>query len=354
MSQLRSITVETVPAYPVHIGPGALTAHSELVSSASALVADERVHGLHGGLIQGAQLPTHLLPEGEQAKSLKELERALEFLCDEQLDRDSTLLVLGGGAATDLGGLAASLYLRGVSWIACPTTLLAMVDASVGGKTAVNLKSGKNLAGSFHQPAAVIADTDTLQTLSGAEYTSGLGELLKTALIDGEGFLSFLEAEQSGLLARESDIIAEAVQRSVATKARIVASDPNEAGPRKALNLGHTFAHAIEQAAGPGLLPHGIAVAVGCALALKASEDTGLLIDPELPKRFARLAAALGLPTQLTTLREATSLKLSPEELFSAMSHDKKSSAGAPRFVLPRCAGDIALDVELDPLALLA
>ena len=348
MSQLRSITVETVPAYPVYIGPGALTAHSELVSSASALLADGRVHGLHGGLIDDADLPTHLLPEGEGAKSLKELERALEFLCDEQLDRDSALLVLGGGGATDLGGLAASLYLRGISWIACPTTLLAMVDASVGGKTAINLRSGKNLAGSFHQPSAVIADTDTLLTLSGADYTSGLGELLKTALIDGEDFLSFLETQQSGLLARESDTMAEAVLRSVATKARIVASDPNEAGPRKALNLGHTFAHAIEQAAGPGLIPHGVAVAVGCSLALKASKDTALLVDAGLPERFAHLAAALGLPTELAALREATNLKLSPEELFSAMGHDKKSSAGVPRFVLPRCAGDIALDIELE------
>jgi len=354
MTQSRSITVETDPPYPVYIGPGALTEHAELSASCAALLADEHVHALYGPKLERAGMPVHLMPQGESVKSLSELERALDFLCEEHIDRGSKLLVLGGGAATDLGGLAASLYLRGVSWIACPTTLLAMVDASVGGKTAINLKSGKNLAGSFHQPSAVIADTSTLKSLPGIEYTSGLGELLKTALIEGGSSLSSLEADVEGLLTRDADVIAGAVLRSVATKARIVAADPNERGPRKALNLGHTFAHAIEQAAGPGLIPHGVAVGVGCALALEAATRAGLLTDPELPARFARLATALGLPTELAALREATGAALTPEELAVAMSHDKKSSAGAPRFVLPRCAGDIALDIELEHDSLFA
>ena len=348
MTQSRSITVQTDPSYPVLIGPGALLEHAELCASSAALLADERVFELYGGQLERAGLPVHLMPEGEAAKSLAELERALDFLCGERLDRGATLLVLGGGAATDLGGLAASLYLRGVAWIACPTTLLAMVDASVGGKTAVNLKSGKNLAGSFHQPSAVIADTSTLKSLSGEEYTSGLGELLKTALIEGESSLAALESETAGLLERDPEVIADAVTRAVTTKARIVAADPKELGPRKALNLGHTFAHAIEQAAGPGLIPHGVAVGVGCALALRAAARLQLLTDTELPARFTQLAQALGLPIELNSLRESTGAALQPEALISAMSHDKKAKAGAPRFVLPRAAGDLALDVELN------
>jgi len=348
MTQSRSITVQTDPSYPVFIGPGALLEHAELCASSAALLADERVFELYGGQLERAGLPVHLMPEGEAAKSLAELERALDFLCGERLDREATLLVLGGGAATDLGGLAASLYLRGVAWIACPTTLLAMVDASVGGKTAVNLKSGKNLAGSFHQPSAVIADTSTMKSLSGEEYTSGLGELLKTALIEGESSLAALESETAGLLERDPEVIADAVTRAVTTKARIVAADPKELGPRKALNLGHTFAHAIEQAAGPGLIPHGVAVGVGCALALRAAARLQLLTDTALPARFTQLAQALGLPTELSALRESTGAALQPEALISAMSHDKKAKAGAPRFVLPRAAGDLALDVELN------
>ena len=173
MADLRTVTVETPVPYPVRVGPGAHGASADLYSTVGAVIADEEVHRLHGSGLSLDHLPLHLLPRGEAAKTLTELERALDFLCEQLLDRETTLLVLGGGAATDLGGLAAAMYLRGVAWIACPTTLLAMVDASVGGKTAVNLKSGKNLAGSFHQPVAVIADTDVLATLPAAEYLSG-------------------------------------------------------------------------------------------------------------------------------------------------------------------------------------
>ena len=225
MSDLRTVTVETTPPYQVHIGPGALAASSTSFAQAGALIADERVFELYGETLDLNGLPRHLLPEGEAAKTIQELERALGFLCDGRLDRSTTLVVLGGGAATDLGGLAAAMYLRGVAWIACPTTLLAMVDASVGGKTAVNLKSGKNLAGSFHQPSAVVADTGTLTTLPATEYASGLGEVLKTALIEGEDLLSFLEANVAALVDRNGEALAEVVCRCVATKAR-ASQDP--------------------------------------------------------------------------------------------------------------------------------
>ena len=354
MADLRTVTVETTPPYPIRVGPGAHAASSDLFQGAGALIADERVQELHGAGLGLSDLPRHLLPEGEAAKTLQELERTLDFLCRERLDRGTTLLVLGGGAATDLGGLAAAMYLRGVAWIACPTTLLAMVDASVGGKTAVNLKSGKNLAGSFHQPAAVVADTGTLATLPAPEYASGLGEVLKTSLIEGEDLLSFLEANVAALVDRDDEVLADVICRCVSTKARVVASDPREAGPRKALNLGHTFAHAIEQVAGPGVIPHGVAVAAGCGLALEAAAGAGLLTDPALPVRVSALASALGLPADLATLRQTSAQPLPAEELVSAMHHDKKARAGALRFVLPRCAGDLELDVEFDPVALLA
>jgi 3-dehydroquinate synthase len=353
MPTLRSLTVGTAPSYPVHVGPDALATCADLITGADALIVDERAYELYGSLVDRSGLSAHLLPQGERAKTLTELERALNFLCEQQLDRSSTVLVLGGGAATDLGGFAAALYLRGVSWIACPTTLLAMVDASVGGKTAVNLSSGKNLAGSFHQPVAVIADTQTLASLSDAEYASGLGEVLKTALIGGEGLLSFLESEAAKLLARDSEAIAEVVARCVETKARIVASDPHEVGPRKALNLGHTFAHAIEHAAGPGTIPHGLAVAAGCTLSLRASDQAGFLADIALPERFARLADALGVPSELATLRALSGAPLPPDELLAAMSHDKKARAGTPLFVLPIAPGELEFDAEIDAKALL-
>ena len=349
MSELSAVTVETSPPYAVHIGPNALAASTSTFESAGALIADERVFDLFGDTPGLSELPRHLLPEGEAAKTLSELERALDFLCGEALDRDATIVALGGGAATDLGGLAAAMYLRGVSWITCPTTLLAMVDASVGGKTAVNLKSGKNLAGSYHQPAAVVADTTALMTLSSTEYSSGLGEVLKTALIEGEELLALLEANLTAIVTRHPQVMAEIICRCVQTKARVVSDDPREAGPRKALNLGHTFAHAIEQVAGHGVIPHGVAVAVGCAIALEVAEAEGLLQDPALPERCRALAGDLGLPGSLAELRDSTGRALPADELIASMRHDKKAVAGSPRFVLPRAAGDLALDVELDP-----
>ena len=354
MSDLRAVTVETVPPYAVQVGPDALSDSARAFSGAGALIADERVFELYGDALGLNELPRHLLPEGEAAKTLHELERALDFLCDAQLDRSTTVVVLGGGAATDLGGLAAAMYLRGVSWVACPTTLLAMVDASVGGKTAVNLKSGKNLAGSFHQPSAVIADTSALLTLGSSEYVSGLGEVLKTALIEGEELLALLEGNTTAVTTRHAQVMADVICRCVATKARVVSSDPLEAGPRKALNLGHTFAHAIEQVAGPGAIPHGVAVAAGCGLAVRAAEAAGLLADPALPERVSALSVALGLPADLASLRSSSGFSLPAEELVEAMRHDKKALAGTPLFVLPRAAGDLVLDVELDPTALLS
>jgi 3-dehydroquinate synthase len=229
-----------------------------------------------------------------------------------------------------------------------PTTLLAQVDASVGGKTAVDLAAGKNLAGTFHQPALVLADTETLATLPEVEYRSGLGEVVKSALIEGEPALAGLERSLAAITARDPDALAEVVERCVRLKAGIVERDPRERGERKKLNLGHTFAHAIERAAGYGAVPHGVAVAVGIALAFRTSRATGLLVDPGLPERTEKLLRALGMPHDLRSLRESSGSGLSTEALLAGMRHDKKGVAGSPRLVLPRAAGTIEVDVQIE------
>jgi 3-dehydroquinate synthase len=270
----------------------------------------------------------------------------------ERLDRRSVVLLFGGGAVLDVGGLAASLYMRGIRAVSCPTTLLAMVDASVGGKTAINIAGGKNLVGTFHQPVAVLADTRTLATLPDSEWRSGLGEVVKTALVDGDELLARVERDARVLAQRELGSIDELIAACVRAKARVVAADPHESGPRKALNLGHTFAHALEKVAGFGAIPHGVAVACGLTLALAASERAGLLEDRTLTARVDALLRSLGLPRSLGELRMQHGA-LPPRELLEAMKLDKKARDAQPKFVLPRRAGALQLDVELNSTLLL-
>ena len=269
-------------------------------------------------------------------------------MAESGLDRGGRLVTLGGGVVSDLGGLAASLYMRGVEVVHCPTTLLAQVDASVGGKTAVNLGAGKNLAGTLHQPRAVFADTDVLATLPEDELASGLGEVVKTAVVGGERDLARVEARAPALAARDAEALREAVRHGVATKAAVVAADPHEGSRRKELNLGHTFAHAIERAAGYGRLPHGVAVAVGLLLATRTAGRLGRLQDESLPERLAALIRALGLPTSLDALRRRSGRALATADLLAAMALDKKGRAGSPRLVLPRAAGRLEIDVPVE------
>jgi 3-dehydroquinate synthase len=292
------------------------------------------------------------VPAGEESKSLEALGRVLDFLVEARLDRSSALVLLGGGVVGDLGGLAAALYLRGIDAVHCPTTLLAQVDSAVGGKTAVNLRAGKNLAGAFHQPRAVHADVETLATLADEELCSGLGEVLKSALVGDPELFLLLEEHAEGLLARAPELLAGVVERCVRIKVAVVERDEREAGERKRLNLGHTFAHAIEQASG-WRVPHGMAVAAGVCLALRASGELGLLADAELPARTARLCARLGLPASLAELRGRYRAELAPAALCAALGRDKKGRAGEPALVLPRALGELELDVR-PPDALLA
>ncbi len=348
---LQQIEVETTPKCTVHIGAGALDlARAQLANERPrVLISDARVHRLHGALLDPeVQAKLFLLPEGERAKDFEQLERTLEFLASCGLDRRGCVWTLGGGALGDLGGLAAALYMRGIAVVHCPTTLLAQVDASVGGKTAINLTAGKNLAGVFHQPRAVFADTRVLATLDEHEYRSGLGEVLKTALIAGEELLALLEAGVERLHERDQGLLAEIVGACVRTKARVVERDPLEASGRRALNLGHTFAHAIEHSAGFGRVPHGLAVGVGIAIALRAARELGCLEDRGLEERVTRLLGRLRLPADLASLRRSTGQALTARELSDAMRMDKKGRAGEIRLVLPRAAGRLELEVTVD------
>lgn len=337
--------------YEVVVGPGALARLGEAlpVGVPSAVLTDTNVARLQGARLGACRaLPCLAVPPGEESKTFSSLEAVLDFLLESGLERRSALVAFGGGVVGDLGGLAAALFQRGIACVQCPTTLLAQVDSSVGGKTAVNLRAGKNLAGAFHQPVSVLSDTETLATLPDEELRSGLGEVLKSALVGDGELLGLLEREAERVLARDAGLLAEIVERCVRVKAALVARDETEQGERKHLNLGHTFAHAIERAAGYGRIPHGVAVAVGLVLALRASERAGLLEDRELPTRLTALLARLGLPGDLATLRAGHAARLAPEELVDAMRHDKKGAVGRPSFVLLRGAERLERDCALD------
>jgi 3-dehydroquinate synthase len=346
---LRTVEVETAPRYRVHIGPGALELAGESLARErrAAVLTDKRVAALYAASLRAhAQVPLLAVEPGEGAKSLARAEEVLEFLAGAGLDRKSTLYTLGGGVVSDLGGFAASIYMRGIQVVHCPTTLLAQADAAIGGKTAVNLRLGKNLAGSFHQPRAVFTDTAALATLDESDYRSGLGEIVKCGVIAGEAEFATLELQADELNARDPAALAIAIETCVRTKARIVSEDPREQGRRRALNLGHTFGHAIEHAAGYGVVPHGVAVAVGIALAMECSGELGLLRDPELPSRIARLLQHLGLPVTLPALRDRARRDLKAADLLSAMALDKKGGRGAVQLVLPCALGQLELGVS--------
>ncbi|MFN0242672.1 MAG: 3-dehydroquinate synthase [Planctomycetota bacterium] len=351
---MKTVHVATEPAYDVRIGRGLLAEVATSVRgySRSAVLTDTSVDALYRkSLIGLAAAPVLAVAPGEDSKSFATLERVLDFMTECELDRAACLVALGGGVVGDLGGLAAALYARGIAFVQVPTTLLAQVDSSVGGKTAVNLRAGKNLAGVFHQPRLVLADTATLATLSDEEYRSGLGEVVKTALIAGDEALVLLEREIAAVRARDATVLAGIVELCVRTKAGIVARDPHEKGERKKLNLGHTFAHAIEHAAGFGRVPHGIAVAAGLGAALELSRACGVLRTPELADRTRKLLSDLSLPASIADVRRMYASELAPAALAHGMRTDKKSARGKPRFVLVERPGSLALDVEADPAA---
>jgi len=330
-------------SYPIYIGHD-LQQHPELLtqhirSKQVLIVSNDTIAPLYQASVQ-AKLSGHSveaveLPDGEKFKNLDTLNLVFDALLQARFDRGCTILALGGGVIGDMAGFAAASYQRGVDFIQYPTSLLAQVDSSVGGKTAVNHMLGKNMIGAFHQPRCVIADIDTLTTLPDAELRSGLAEIIKYGLIVDAQFYTWLEANLGRLLERDPESLAYAIKRSCEIKAEIVASDEREQGRRALLNLGHTFGHAIEAVAGYGQWLHGEAVAAGMAMAMDLSSRMGWLNNNEYQSALALLQAAK-LPTK-------PPVQMTPELFLEFMLRDKKTRDGQLNLILMRAIGEAVI-----------
>jgi shikimate kinase/3-dehydroquinate synthase len=284
----------------------------------------------------GYEVATVTVRPSESSKSLRVVERVYDALVEAGLDRGAALLALGGGVAGDLGGFVAATFLRGIAWVAIPTTLLAQVDAGIGGKTGVNHPRAKNLIGAVHQPALVLSDIDTLRSLPLRQVRSGMAEVIKTGLIGAPDLVEYLEAHIRAALARRPEVLAYVVSRCAEYKAEIVAGDEREAGGRAVLNYGHTIGHGIEAASGYRGLTHGEAIAVGMTLEARLAARLGIC-DEALLERQTRLLQAARLPTRLGQVRGGR--PPAPAAVLAAMAHDKKARAGRLRFVLPAALG---------------
>ncbi len=334
--------------YPIYIGPG-LLGRADLLRPCLAgrqalVVSNVTVAPLYLERVRAAltelRCEAVILPDGERYKTLETLNEIFTTLLNQRFDRHCTIIALGGGVIGDMAGFAAACYQRGVSFIQIPTTLLAQVDSSVGGKTAVNHPLGKNMIGAFYQPRGVLADTDTLATLPDRELSAGLAEVIKYGLIRDRPFLDWLEAHLDALLARDAAALSEAIERSCRNKAEIVAADERETGERALLNLGHTFGHAIETGVGYGEWLHGEAVAVGMVMAADLSARLGWL-NAEQVERVRVLLARARLP--LTPPPELT-----PDDFLRLMAVDKKVQAGRLRLILLRDLGQGVIAGEVD------
>ncbi len=328
-------------SYPIVIGSGLLGQFglSDYFNGPDCLVVtNETVGPLYLSALQKKLPPDSVvvsLPDGEEHKTLKSVERVLDELVESRAHRDATVVALGGGVVGDIAGFAAACYLRGVAFIQVPTTLLAQVDSSVGGKTGVNHAKGKNLIGAFHQPKLVLIDTDTLSTLPDRQLKAGLAEVIKYGAIADLDFLVWLEANIGELLDKNPDALVYAILRSCELKAGVVAGDEREAGRRAILNFGHTFGHAIENSLGYGEWLHGEAVAAGMLMAVELSDiGEGALL------RLRNLLEAAGLPICPPAI--------GAEKMRAAMEMDKKVQAKQSRFVLLRSLGDAYLTPDYD------
>jgi len=336
---MRTVDVElpqsaSERAYPIHIGPGLLARVGEylapLTPSSIIVVTDRTVDALHGDAVCAASAAVApasriVLEGGEAGKNLSCLGRILDGLVAARADRSTLLLALGGGVVGDAAGFAAAVYMRGIRFVQLPTTLLAQVDSSVGGKTGVNHPSGKNLVGAFHQPQLVLADTATLATLPPRELSAGLAEIIKHGLLADAAYFARIERDTAALRAMDQDALTAAIARSCEIKAAIVAADERESGARALLNLGHTFGHAIEMLAGYGAWLHGEAVGCGLCLAGDLSARLGLLARGDVVRIEAAVAAA-GLPVRIPGLGRAAAV--------DAMRGDKKARAGKIGFIV--------------------
>ena len=346
--------------YDVVVGRGLLAGAGQriapFVRGRTAIVSDETVAALHGPALQvslqavGIRSEIIAVPPGEASKSFAELERLMDRLLSFGLDRKDAIVALGGGVVGDLAGLAAVLYMRGIDFIQVPTTLLAQVDSSVGGKTAIDTPRGKNLVGAFHQPRLVLADIDVLSTLPERQLRSGWAEVLKHGLICDADFFNWLGGEGGAGVRGDPAALEGAVVRSVEIKAAVVGADEKEAGRRALLNLGHTFGHAIEAELGfeEAALAHGEAVALGCCMAFRYSARQGLC-DPAIAARVEAVIAAAGLPTRL-----AEAGQFAASNLLARMAGDKKAEGGGLTLILARGIGEAFVSKTETPETVLA
>jgi 3-dehydroquinate synthase len=344
-------------AYDILVGAGLLArAGAEIAalkrSSRVFVVSDDNVARLHiAALVRslesaGISHSACVLPPGEATKSFALLEQLTGQMLDANLDRSDLVVALGGGVIGDLTGFAAGIVKRGIDYVQIPTTLLAQVDSSVGGKTAIDTPQGKNLVGLFHQPVLVLADTHVLDTLPAREMRAGFAEVLKYGLIGDAAFAEWVAAQSHSILSEPGAARTRAVVESCRMKARVVEADEREAGQRALLNLGHTFAHAIEACAGfSGKVLHGEAVAVGCCLAFELSERLKLC-PPGEAARVRGWFAAAGLPTGFNELPE---LGATEDDLVELMKQDKKSVGGKLVFILARGIGQAFVARDVDP-----
>ncbi len=331
--------------YDVRIAPGLL---SELGTMArelaphdrAALIVDDKINANHGPTAEASLKDAGYDPvvahmtAGENHKNLATVEKLYHQLLDERLERKSPVVTVGGGIVGDTGGFVAASYLRGVPFIQCPTTLLAMVDASVGGKVGVNMPQGKNLIGAFHQPVLVLIDTNTLKTLGEREYICGLAECVKHGMIRDPELFAWIDANATMILKQDADTLVELVERNVRIKAAVVMEDEKEAGVRAHLNFGHTFAHAIEAATDYGRFLHGEAVSLGMVAATRLAVDAGRC-DAAVTDQLVALLNNLGLPTSADL--PAT------DKLMDIMRSDKKVADGKVRLVMPDKLGEVSI-----------
>ena len=345
---VQELTVSLQSAsYPILIGEGLLedmTRCGSAIGGAAVLVTHPSVEEpVARPLAQALGSSCHgcyVFPDGEEHKTLEDLNGLYTWLLEQEFGRDITLVAVGGGVVGDMTGFAAATYMRGVDFVQVPTTLLAQVDASVGGKTGVNHPLGKNMIGAFWQPKAVLIDPATLGTLPERELRSGIAEVIKAGLLGDAAFFEWLETHMEKVLALEADALLHVIHTSCACKARIVADDERERGARALLNLGHTFAHAIETEQGYTQWRHGEAVGCGMVLAADLSVRMGWL-EAQAAERVQALVARAGLPTRLPE-------DLGAAQLRAHMRHDKKNLGGRQRFVLLREIGQAEITDQVD------